>query len=379
MMDDKPVHVNKKGMYMNVKVKIVSGILLLSFCLQMNADGCHHHKKRKKQIVNGQGSTLAQPLYDAIIPAFAKKFPRALQVTYNTNPNQTGSSKGLTQLLQHKVVFAGSDVPPTNAQEKSATGTLLTFPTAVAGVSIAYNLPGNPNVTFSAQVLANIFRGKITNWKQVSPALPNLLITPVARSDGSGSTNDFTTFLSRASSNWPTSLTGNGPFIFGNPQQVSVSGSTGVANAVKSKVGSIGYVGFDIASQNGLKSGLVINASKKAIAPSIGSITAAANISNIPSDLRLDTINSPNSSAYPIASPTNIVVFKKQPSQAIARTLREFLDFILSSQGTKIVIKSFLGPLPSSIVKLYKKQDEKIHAKFVNPCKRPDRGCGCSH
>lgn len=354
-------------MFFSRKINIISEILLLSlltFQVEAKHRKCMLKYQTKVPVVNGQGSTLAQPLYDAMIAAFNPPLPCLLKVTYNTDPNQTGSSAGLNLLLQRKVAFAGSDVPPTNAQEKSAKGTLLTFPTAVAGVSIVYNLPGSPTVTFSAQVLANIYRGRITSWKQVNSALPNLPITPVARSDGSGTTNDFTTFLSRASSRWPASLVGNGPFVFGNPRQVSASGSIGVADAVKGKVGTIGYVGFDIASENNLKSGFVINSSRRAILPSTSSIAAAAQVNSIPSDLRLDTINSPNPTAYPIANPTNIIVFKKQSSESVAQTLQQFLDFIVSPRGKRIVIKSFLGPLPSSIVKLYKKQVTKIRAQI---------------
>jgi len=298
----------------------------------------------------GQGSSAAGPYYDAVIAQYNPLFPLA-PASYTI----TSSGAGALALLAQQVNFAGTDNVLTTAQLATAPGPILSFPTAFVGVTLSYNLPGNPSLILDASVLSGIYLGTITEWNDPAIAalnpgvtLPAIPIIPVFRIDSSGTTQSFTTFLADSNVGYPNNLVGT-VVDFPAPAKVGATGSAGVAATISSTSGSIGYLAFDFSTSAGLKTASIINSSGNAIAPSLTSIAAAGVGINLPSDLRFDTINSPNAEAYPIATPTFIDVFQNQPNNLIAKNIKQFLYFI-ATQGQIIAPTVNLAPLTSAII-----------------------------
>lgn len=317
--------------------------------------------------LNGAGSTLQQSFDRAVISLYQQAFPNANPVTYNSAGFQTGSSAGVNQLLQGVVSFAGSDIPPTQAQDAQAAALgniLLNYPIAFGAVAVGFNLPNGtipPGgiLRLSGQDLANIYLGIFTTWNQLAhdgrnsflAGVTNTII-PVARSDGSGDTANFTEFLSETST-WPANLTGLGPFTFPNTNTEYAQGNTGVATIIVNTPYSIGYVSFGNAQSSSISVASIENSFGQFIAPTINSINAVANtLVAVPQNLRIDTINNKNTTAtdgYPITTPTNIIVLQRQPNINYVESLRQFLSF-MATQGKNIANNFSLGPIPESVI-----------------------------
>lgn len=298
----------------------------------------------------GQGSSAAAPFYDAVISQYNPLFPQA-PASYAS----TGSGAGAIALLAQEINFAGTDNVLTPAQLASAPGPILSFPTAFVGVTLSYNLPGNPAIILDAAVLSGIYLGTILDWNDpaivaLNPGitLPAIPIIPVFRIDSSGTTQSFTTFLADSNVGYPSNLVGT-VVDFPAPAKVGATGSAGVAATISSTTGSIGYLAFDFATSSGLIFASIINSSGNAIAPTLTSIAAAGEGFDLPSDLRFNTINSPNPQAYPIATPTFIDVFQNQPNNLVTRNIKQFLYFI-ATQGQLIAPTVNLAPLTSAMV-----------------------------
>jgi phosphate transport system substrate-binding protein len=225
----------------------------------------------------------------------------------------------------------------------------LYFPTVAAPITVSYNVSGLSKLTLSSSTIAKIFSGKVTTWNDPAIAadnpgvtLPSTKITPVHRSDSSGTTNNFTLYLTKAAPadwtigtgktvNWPGGLTGNG--------------NGGVAQAIKSTDGAIGYVDFSDAKASGLKFASIKNDAGMAIAPTLVGASAAVAAATINPDLTYNPVNAQGPVAYPITSPTWIIIYKQQTDQAKGQALKAFLQFILTTGQTKIAIQDDFAPL----------------------------------
>ncbi|HEY2300623.1 MAG TPA: phosphate ABC transporter substrate-binding protein PstS [Acidimicrobiales bacterium] len=296
--------------------------------------------------INGSGSTFQQAFNQDVIQQFMQANP-GVTVTYAGG----GSGKGLTDLQSKLVDYAGTDAPIPTADLPKYGGAqaILYFPTVAAPITLSYNVPGLTKLTLTAPTIAGIFSGKITTWNDPAIAadnsgvsLPSTKITPVHRSDSSGTTNNFTLYLTKAAPadwplgtgktvNWTTGLTGNG--------------NGGVAQAVKSTSGAIGYVDYSDAKASGLNLASVKNAAGKAQAPSLAGASAAIATATINPDLTYDPINAPGPDAYPITSPTWIVIYTQQTDQAKGQALKGFLNFILTTGQKDIATQDDFAPL----------------------------------
>ncbi len=302
--------------------------------------------------LNGSGSTFQLAFDQEVIQEFHAAYPK---VTVNYGGG--GSSKGLTDLQNKLVQYAGTDAAPVkDATPFGGPGSVLYFPTVAAPINVAFNLSGGTKLTLSGTTLAKIYAGKVTTWNAAeiaadNPGVPNLpptKITPVHRSDGSGTTHNFTLYLGKvdpgdwtygSSTTFPTNLGG-----------ATGNGNQGVAATVQSTDGAVGYVDFATAKAAGLNSASIKNEGGTAIAPTLAGASAAVAAASINPDLTYDPTNASAPAAYPITSPTWIVVYKTQTDHNVGLALKTFLSFILTTGETQAAATSGYAPLAGDLL-----------------------------
>ena len=305
--------------------------------------------------INGAGSTLAAPIYQQWGSTLSSQ-----GVTVNYNP--VGSGAGVAQLQAGTVDFAGSDPAIKPAEQGKAKGPVSQFPVAFGAITVSYNLSGiKSGIKLDGATLADIFSGKVKTWNSseitaLNPgmSLPSTAIAIVHRSDSSGTTNGFTTFLSDTSPSWKSSV-GAGKDVKW-PTGTGAAKNSGVAAAIKQTPGAIGYVEQAYALQNGFTYASVKNKSGAYIPPTISATSAAAVGIPVPANLGISTINSPNPTAYPIVSQTFLMAYtdmcKAGISQSTAGAVKKFLTYAFGpGQQTLGAGSSQLpyAPLPSSL------------------------------
>jgi len=303
-------------------------------------------------LINGAGATFPYPIYSKWFDAYTKVDP---EVRFNYQ--SIGSGGGIKQVTSRTVDFGATDGPMSDEQMKGAPAELVHIPTVLGAVVATYNLPGNPRLQFSSNVLADIFLGKITKWNDarltaLNPGvtLPNQPIAVVHRSDGSGTTYIWVDYLATVSPEWQQKV-GKGTSV-NWPVGLGGKGNEGVAGQVKNTPGALGYVELAYAVKNKLPVGLVKNAAGKFIEPTIESTTAAAAgaAKGMPDDFRVSLTDAPGEAAYPIASFTWLLVYKEQPDQLKGRAIVNFLWW-MSHDGQKYAADLLYAPLPAPVVK----------------------------
>ena len=303
--------------------------------------------------INGAGSTLAAPIYQQWGSNLSGQ---GLTVNFNA----VGSGAGIAQLQAGTVDFAGSDPAEKPSEVKAGKGPVAQFPIAFGGITVSYNLSGvKSGLKFDGKTLADIFLGKVKTWndpeiKALNPgvSLPSTSITVVHRSDSSGTTKGFATFLSDYSPAW-TAAAGVPDKTVKWPTGTGAAKNSGVAAAIKQTSGAIGYVEQAYALQNGFTYAAVKNSKGSFVLPTLPATSAAAVGIKVPADLAISTINSPNATAYPIVSQTFIVTYKDMCkagiSQSVASGVKKFLTYGLGA-GQAIEKQLSYAPLPASLV-----------------------------
>ena len=279
--------------------------------------------------LDGAGATFPNPLYSLW---FSKYFTlTGVKVNYQS----VGSGAGITAITNGTVNFGASDGLLTQAQldaAQAAYGTLATIPMTAGAEAIIYNISGiaTEQLKLTGEVLANIYLGIITKWNDTAIAalnpgltLPNAAIAVVHRSDGSGTTNIFTNYLDKISTQWHSQVgTANS---VNWPTGIGASGNAGVAGSVQQTPNSIGYVELAYAIENKLAYAQLKNASGAYILPSVASATAAANGVTLPDNMRVMVTNSSDPAAYPIVGFTWILVYTNQTDKAKGTALVNML------------------------------------------------------
>ncbi len=320
-----------------------------------SASGGSSSSKVSPATLNGAGSTLAQPIYQQWGSNLKSQ---GLTINYNG----VGSGTGIADLQTATVDFAGSDPALKAEDKKGMKGDVLQFPVAFGAITVSYNLPGvKSGLKLDGPTLADIFSGKIKTWNDPAikalnsgMSLPSTAITVVHRSDSSGTTNGFTTYLSDVSSSWKSAI-GEGKDVKW-PVGTGAAKNSGVAAAVKQTAGSVGYVEQAYALENGFTYAAIKNGSSYVL-PTIANTSAAANGITVPADLGISTINSSTAGAYPIVSQTFLVAYKDpckddKESAATAKGLKSFLAYAFGAgqqtlgEGSN---KLPYAPLPSSL------------------------------
>jgi len=259
----------------------------------------------------GAGSTFVYPLFSKLFSVYGK------ETGINVNYQSIGSGGGILQLTNKTIDFGDSDAPLNDDQTKKMAADVLHIPMCSGAVVISYNLPGvKSTLKLTPDVLADIFLGKITKWNdariaQINPGanLPENGIFIAHRSDGSGTTNIFTTYLSKVSAAWNTSP-GKGSAI-NWPAGLGGKGNEGVSGLIKQTPGAIGYIELSYAIQNKMTFADLQNKSGKFITPSVESTSAAGNIT-IPDDAKVSLSNTDAADGYPISGFTWALIYKEQ-------------------------------------------------------------------
>lgn len=280
--------------------------------------------------LNASGATFPMPFYEEAIAAFREVAPN---ITINYAGG--GSGKGRQELADQVVDFAGSDglVKPEDVA-KFKGGTFLYFPTVAAPITVSYNLPGVDALKLSPELVARIFQREIKAWndeaiKKENPgvSLPASGITVAHRSDGSGTTENFTKFLKKATPGWKL---GSGSTVEWPADTQAGNGNQGVAQIVKSTQGAIGYVDFSDAKASGLTAASILNKAGKYVAPSLKATSSALDGAQVNPDLSYDPLWAEGDGTYPIAAPTWILIYETQTDKAKGEAMKAFLEFILT-------------------------------------------------
>lgn len=299
--------------------------------------------------ITGAGATFPYPLYTKWISEFEKARPGA-----RINYQSIGSGGGIRQITERTVDFGASDTPMTDEQMAKAPG-IVHLPTCLGAVALAYNLEGHlRGLKLSPEAVAGIFLGEIKRWDDPAiardnpgVALPDKKITIVHRSDGSGTTKLFTTWLSAQSPAWAKGPGAGMSVAF--PIGLGAKGNEGIAGQVASTPGAVGYVELVYAVQNKLAYAAVKNAAGAFVEPTPESVTAAGEAAEMPEDLRGSAVGGASPAAYPIAGFSYVLLYKKQADAARGRALVSFLSWA-AHDGQAFAEPLSYARLPASVV-----------------------------
>lgn len=305
--------------------------------------------------ISGAGATFPQPVYDQ----WSADLKDAQSIMVNYNP--IGSGGGIAQFTAGTVDFGATDAAMDDEElaEAEKKGTPVHVPSVFGAVAVAYNLPGvKSGVKLTGEALADIFLGKITEWNDPVIAksnpgveLPATRITVVHRSDESGTTKLFTTYLGDYSSTWKDDVGVDKTVKW--PTGTGAAKNAGVAGGVKQTPGAIGYVELAYALQNNFTTAALENSSGKFVVPTLETTAAAGEGLSVPKDLRFDAINSPNPAAYPISSATFLLIYEDMCKAGIkpqaAKDTKAFLTFGLG-EGQASAKQLGYAPLPPNLL-----------------------------
>ncbi len=302
--------------------------------------------------LQGAGASFPNPLYTKWISEYNKKNP-GVKIDYQS----IGSGGGIKQITERTVDFGASDAPMTDEQLKAAPKEILHIPTVLGAVVVTYNLAElKEPLNLDGPTTADIFMGTIKKWNDPKIAalnagvsLPDKDIAVTSRADGSGTTAIFVDYLSKISPEWKEKV-GTGTTVKW-PVGTSNKGNDGVAGYVKNTPGSVGYVEFIYAKNNGLSSAKMKNSAGKFIEPSLESVTAAADgvATTIPDDLRVSITNAAGESSYPISGFTYLLVYKDQDDAVKGKALVDFIAWALKD-GEAMAKELVYSPLPPAVL-----------------------------
>jgi phosphate transport system substrate-binding protein len=280
--------------------------------------------------IKGSGSSFQNALEQKAIDDFTKLAENA-DVTYNSVGSGTGKKdfgSGLTD-------FAGTDSLVKDS-DGIAAGSFLYFPLAAAPITVSYNLSGVSGLKLSGETLGGIFGRQIKNWNDPKIAtdnpgvtLPNKPIVVAHRSDGSGTTNQFTKFLTVAGG--PAWTLGTGDSVAWPADTQGGDKNTGVAQIIKQSDGAIGYVDFADAKTAGLTFASIKNKDGQFVAPSLDGATSAMSGATVKDDLTFDPINTAGASTYPITAPTYFLLKKSYSDATKAKLVKAYAKYLLTT------------------------------------------------
>ncbi len=313
--------------------------------------------------LNGAGATFPFPLIDKWRVEYNKIHPDV-----SLNYQSIGSGAGIKLHTAKSVDFGASDAPLQPTEAAAAPGTLH-IPETIGAVTVTYNLPGiDKGLKLTGPVIADIFSGKITKWNDqkitsINPtlSLPSQDIVVAHRSDGSGTTFVFTSYLSTVSPDWKSNIGASKAVPW--PVGVGGNGNAGVASIVKSTQYSIGYIELAYVMQNNMTYAFIQNADgTNFVEPTLETIgnDASAATANLPKPdgdwSKVSIVNEPGENSYPISSFTYLLVYKdlgqiSGMTQDKAKTLTDFINWAVHD-GQQYSTALQYVPLPDSVVKL---------------------------
>jgi phosphate transport system substrate-binding protein len=303
--------------------------------------------------LTGAGSTFVNPL----MSKWSKEY-HTLHPDVQINYQSIGSGGGRQQFLAKTVAFGASDAPLTDEQLAQAGGeaNVVHVPVTQGSVVIAYNLPDVPKqLRFSPDTIAGMYLGTIKLWNDPKIAadnpgvsLPAKPVLVVHRSDGSGTTDIFTDYLTKVSEQWKAKV-GHGTSVQW-PTGIGGQGNEGVANQVRNTQGGVGYIELAYARQNKIPYGLVKNRAGNYVDPDPKNVTnAAASLKDIPADLRFSITDQPGAQAYPIAGSTWVLLYKQQSDAKQGKLVAAFVEWAITD-GQKYASELDYATLAKNLV-----------------------------
>jgi phosphate transport system substrate-binding protein len=302
--------------------------------------------------LNGAGATFPYPLYSKWISEYNKQFPN-IRINYQS----IGSGGGIRQVIAGTVDFGASDAPMKDDEAKQAPGKLLHIPATIGAVVVSYNVPElSQPLKLSSDALVDIYLGKIKKWNDPKIAadnagakLPAKEISVVYRTDGSGTTNVFTDYLSAVSAEWKDKV-GVGKSVKW-PVGLGAKGNEGVSGQVKTTPYTIGYIERAYATQNKLPMVELKNKAGKFVAPTTAAMSAAAEGVEMPAELNVSLVDSAAEAAYPITGYTYLLVYADAKDAAKGEAIAKYLWWALHD-GQKFAESLDYAPLPAKVITL---------------------------
>jgi len=301
------------------------------------------------QQLSGAGATFPAPLYQRWAVEYNKLHPK-VQVNYQS----VGSGAGVKQFAQGTIDFGASDAAMSDEEIAKVKQGVVMIPATAGSIVIAYNLPGVTDLKLSRDAYVGIFLGKVAKWNDPAIAkdnpgvtLPDLPINVAYRSDGSGTTFVFTQHLSAISKDWADEVGTDKSVSF--PAGAGGKGNEGVTALIKQSPGTVGYVEYGYAVNNGLSMASLQNKSGNFVKPTDAS--GAATLANVtfPENLRVWPEDPVGTEDYPIATFTWLLLYKKYSDPAKLEALKGFVTYGLTD-GQKYSAELGYIPLPSPVV-----------------------------
>jgi phosphate transport system substrate-binding protein len=310
--------------------------------------------------ISGAGATFPAPIYAKWAEMYKAQTGNSL------NYQAIGSGGGVRQITARTVDFGATD-KPLKPDDLAAAG-LAMFPTVIGGVVPVVNIPGirSGQLKLNGAQIADIYRGVIKRWNdpliaRTNPGvqLPNLPITVVHRSDGSGTTFLFTSYLAMKAPRWAAQVGANDSVQW--PTGIGGKGNDGVAAFVRQTPGSIGYVEYAFAKQNGLTYALLQNKAGKFVAPDGDNFAAAAAGAKWQSapGFYLLLLDQPHANAWPITGATFILVPTKPKNAQDGREVLAFFDWAYKN-GDAAANQLDYVPMPASVKDLIRRSWSKV-------------------
>jgi phosphate transport system substrate-binding protein len=318
--------------------------------------------------LNGAGATFPYPIYSKWFDLYHSK--TGVEFNYQS----IGSGGGIKQVIEGTVDFGATDAAMSEEQlaqvKEKQQSDVLHIPTVMGAVVVTFNIPGiTKDLNLTPDAVAGIFLGDIKNWNDPritsvnkDVKLPDLPIVVAHRSDGSGTTNIFTDYLTKANADWAKKV-GKGPSV-NWPVGLGGKGNEGVTGLIKQSEGSIGYVELAYAVKNNLPDAHIQNKSGNFVDASFESVSAAAAAStkDIPDDLRVSITNADGKDSYPISAFTWLLVYKDMKDKSKAVEIQKFLKWA-TTEGETYAKDLYYAPLPKAMMKLVDKKIAEISTK----------------
>ncbi len=307
--------------------------------------------------LQGAGATFPAPYYKRLVAVYQSLHPEAL-IDYQS----IGSGGGIRAITDKTVDFCGSDAPMSKKELEDTGGAanIVEIPSCAGGVVPTYNLPGvTASLKFTGALLADIYLGRVTEWNdpaiaQLNPGvkLPDAQITPVWRTDGSGTTFIFTNYLATQSDDF-LSTVGMGKQVQW-PVGQGGKGNEGVTAVVQQTVGSLGYVEQSYADNNDLASGMVKNKDGNFVkaSPETVSMAGAGAVEGMNGQiLAADIWDQPGAQAFPISSFTYLIVYKDLKNLPNKQAAQELVNFLwwTTHEGQRYAAELDYAPLAPAV------------------------------
>ncbi len=303
--------------------------------------------------ITGAGATFPFPIYAKWAEAYKA------QTGVGLNYQSIGSSGGIRQIRAKTVTFGATDAPVKG--EELDRDAMVQFPAIIGGTVPVFNLEGfgKGELRVTGPVLAEMFMGKIANWNDAKLAalnpgkkLPDLPITVVHRADGSGTTFNWTDYLTTVSKDWADTVGRGSAVKWPAPTSIGGKGNEGVAANVTRTRGALGYVEYAYAKKNNIAVMALQNRNGKFVMPgddTFGAAAAGADWFSVPG-MGLSIVNQPGDAAYPVTTASFIVMYKNPDDKAASAEALKFFEWSFKN-GKQLALDLDYVPLPDNLTK----------------------------